>query len=121
MRLFLLGAVGYPMLELLYRRRTHHTMAIAGGLSAWLIGRVRRIHTGFLTRCVICGLGVTGIEYLCGRIWNRDYRIWDYRETPLNIQGQVCLPFTLVWCGLSGMLMGALNILDNLKRKRPGS
>ena len=121
MRLFLFGAVGYPLLELLYRRRTHYTMAIAGGLSAWLIGRIRRLRVSFLCRCMLGGLCVTGVEYLCGRIWNRDYRIWDYRRTPLNLQGQVCLPFTLAWCGLSGALMAALDLAGSRKRKRTGS
>ena len=121
MRLFFFGAVGYPLLELLYRRRTHYSMALAGGVSAWLIGRIHRIHVSFAGRCLLCGLGVTGIEYLCGRIWNRDYRIWDYRRTPMNLRGQVCLPFTLVWCGLSGALMAALDLAERRKQKRPGS
>lgn len=26
---------------------------------------------------------------------------WDYRELPGNIQGRVCLPFSLIWGALS--------------------
>lgn len=121
MKLFIFGAVVYPFLELLYRRRTHYTMALAGGLSAWLIGRIRRVPISFPKRSLLCGLGITGIEYLCGRFWNREYRIWDYRGTPLNLHGQVCLPFTLVWCGLSGLLMSGLDLLERNRRKKPDS
>ena len=121
MKLFLLGAAGYPLLEMLYRRRTHYSMAVAGGLSAWMIGHVRRLRIPFGKRCLLCGLGVTCIEYVCGRIWNRHFTVWDYRNTPLNLHGQICLPFTAVWCGLSAFLMGVLNLADKCKGKRPGS
>ena len=105
-RLFFLGAAGYPLLELLYRGRTHYSMAIAGGLSAALIGKCSRMPGRLPVKAFLCGLGITGIEYVCGCIWNRQYQVWDYRKMPLNFRGQVCLPYTLLWCGLSaGMLM----------------
>ena len=31
LKTFLVGAVGYPALEMLWRRRTHPSMALAGG------------------------------------------------------------------------------------------
>ena len=40
-RMFLFGAVAYPILELIYRRRTHYSMAIAGGISMLLIDKIR--------------------------------------------------------------------------------
>ena len=36
MRSFLIGAVGYPLLELAWRGHTHPSMALAGGMSAML-------------------------------------------------------------------------------------
>lgn len=118
-KLFLLGALGYPALELAYRGRTHYSMALAGGTSAVLIGRIRRLPLSFPTRTVLCGLSITGVEYLCGCIWNKDYQVWDYRSAPLNYRGQLCLPFALLWCGLGAGLMATLDLLD--KREKPGS
>ena len=42
MRPFLIGAVGYPALEVLWRGRTHPSMALAGGLGAAMIHRVHQ-------------------------------------------------------------------------------
>ena len=105
---FALGAIGYPLLELATRRRTHYSMALAGGLSTLLIHRLRRTSMRRLTQALCCGAGITAIEYACGRVWNRDYRVWDYRRVPLNWQGQICLPYTLLWCGLSAALLKAM-------------
>lgn len=105
---FLLGTVGYPVLELLYRGHTHYSMALAGGLSACLIDRVSQMPGGLLLKSALCGLGVTGVEYFVGQVWNRQHQVWDYRRMPLNFQGQICLPYSLLWCGLSAALLLAL-------------
>lgn len=108
LRTFLMGAVGYPAMELLTRGRTHYSMALAGGASAVLIRGVGRTALPLAARSLLCGTGVTAIEYGCGMIWNRDFRVWDYRRMPLNWRGQVCLPYSLLWCGLS---VGAMPLL----------
>lgn len=102
---FMLGAAGYPLLELLYRRRTHYSMAIAGGLSLCLIQKISRLHTSLTQKTLLCGCGITAIEYLCGMIWNKQHKVWDYRDIPCNIHGQVCLPYTMLWCGLSACIL----------------
>lgn len=112
---FLLGALGYPALELIYRGRTHYSMAIAGGLATLLIEKVRRRRGGILAKALLCGAGITMLEYLCGIIWNRQYDVWDYRNQPVNLHGQICLQFTAVWCLLSAGVMALMNLRD---RKR---
>ena len=99
--MFFLGAVVYPLMELAYRGRTHPSMALAGGLSAVILQKISRIQAPLWTLGLIGGTAITAIEFTIGRIFNRRYQVWDYRRTPLNIQGQICLPFTLLWCGLS--------------------
>ncbi len=118
-KLFLLGALGYPTLELAWRGRTHYSMSIAGGMSMLLIGRIRKLPLSFPMRALLCGLGITGVECLCGRIWNRAYQVWDYRRMPLNYHGQMCLPYTLAWCGLGAAMMKLLDAFD--QQKQPGS
>lgn len=113
---FLIGALGYPMLELAYRHRTHYSMSIAGGLSVVLIRRISGMRYNWLAKAVLCGAGITGIEYLCGIIWNRRYTVWDYRREPMNYRGQICLRFTGLWCLLSGAAMLLLPFADTHKK-----
>ncbi len=108
--IFLIGAAGYPLLEILYRGRTHYSMAIAGGCGTVLIAMISRTELPLLIKAVICGTGITGIEFICGCIWNRSYAVWDYRKMPMNVLGQICLPYTLLWCGLSSAVMTGYSI-----------
>ena len=114
---FLTGAIVYPALELLARGRTHYSMAIAGGASFMLIRRVQRLRLPLWKRALLCGAGITAIEYACGCIWNRRHQVWDYRNMPLHVRGQVCLPFTLLWCALSGGVMTAMEYCGNACRR----
>lgn len=109
---FLIGALGYPALELLYRRRTHFSMALAGGCAAQMINKIRTLPMRMPLKSLLCGSAITGVEYICGCIWNRDFSVWDYRSTALNWQGQICLPYTLLWCGLSAAAMRTFDFID---------
>lgn len=116
---FMTGAIGYPLLEILYRGRTHYSMSIAGGLAVSLISRIRRIPISRAARAMLCGSGITLIEYACGRIWNRRHQVWDYRRMPMQLHGQICLPFSAIWCLLS---YGYMSVLDtwSMHTKRTG-
>jgi len=109
LRSFLVGAAGYPALELATRRRTHYSMALAGGLSVMLMDGLARCPGKIWPKSIAAGLGVTAIEYACGKVWNRDYQVWDYRHMPLNFQGQICLPYTALWCFLSGIIIRVIS------------
>ena len=64
----------------------------------------------FLLR-MVAGAGIiTIVEYAAGLLVNRDYAVWDYRDTPLNLHGQICLPFCLLWLpiGVGGMYLYSL-------------
>lgn len=104
--LFLTGSCAYPTLEMIWRGHTHYSMAIAGGLCLTLINRVccgRLAHKGLPLRC-LAGAGIiTGVELGTGLIVNDllDFGVWDYSNLPLNIMGQVCLPYSLLWFALT--------------------
>jgi uncharacterized membrane protein len=49
------------------------------------------------------------LEYAVGARFNRDHRIWDYRRAPLNLRGQICLPYSLCWCALSAGVLSLMN------------
>lgn len=98
--LFSIGGGLYVALELLWRGRSHWTMFALGGSCFLALGKLNpRLHP-----VVRMGLGsaiCTAGELLVGQIFNRDYRIWDYRSLPGNYRGQICLFFSLLWAPLS--------------------
>lgn len=115
LKTFLLGAAGYPALELLWRGRTHYSMALAGGASMLLIRRAAKLPIGLAGRAVLCSAGITAVEAAAGSIWNRQHQIWDYRRMPMNWRGQVCAPYSALWGLLSA---GVLKTIDMAKAGR---
>lgn len=97
------GGSVYLLMELLYRGYTHISMFFAGGLSAALIflfccaGGMRR--AGRFLRCAVGSAVITAVEFCTGVVVNLclHLRVWDYSRMPLNLLGQVCLPFSAVW------------------------
>ena len=101
--LFTVGGGLYVSLELLWRGRSHWTMFALGGGCFVAIGELGKYLAGAprLLRAA-AGSGVcTAGELLTGLVFNRDFRIWDYRALPGNFRGQICLPFSLLWMPLS--------------------
>ena len=107
--IFLIGEVGYCLIELLWRGRTHPSMALAGGLSFCLILviQTRLKPLKFIYRCIASGLGITAIELAFGSIFNLWLKqsVWDYTAVPFNFLGQVCLLYTVLWSLLSAPLL----------------
>lgn len=46
----------------------------------------------------------SGAEYLSALFYEKVWHVsfWDYRSMPANLQGRVCLPFSLIW-GVLGL------------------
>lgn len=101
--LFYLGGSVYMTLEFAWRGFSHFSMFLAGGCCFLLIGRLGKLPRPIpLPVRAVLGAGIiTAVELLAGLIFNRSYTVWDYRKLPLNFQGQICLPFTLLWAPLS--------------------
>ena len=77
-------------------------MFFAGGVGFLLLGRLKHCPPWIKA---VAGAGViTAVELGVGLLLNRHYRIWDYRNSPLNFMGQICLPYSLLWMpvGLAG-------------------
>ena len=102
--LFCLGGGAYVGLELLYRGRSHITMFAAGGLCFLALGRLSRTRLSPVLRACCGALVITAVELTVGLLFNRDYQVWDYRSQPMNLFGQICPVFTLVWIpvGMAG-------------------
>lgn len=106
---FALGAAGYAALELLWRGRTHWTMALTGG--AVLVGLRqlrRRVHEeNPLSRCLCGAACITAAEYVVGCTVNRHFRlrVWDYSHEFGNVQGQICPKYAALWALLAAPIM----------------
>ena len=102
---FLVGAIGYPCIELLYRAgNTHWTMIILGGLALLIIMNVNWVfnHLNIIIRTTIATLLVTTLEFVAGMVINKwlQMKVWDYSNSLFNIEGQICLKFSLYWYAL---------------------
>ena len=103
--IFAIGGSLYVLMELLWRRRSHYSMFLAGGSCLLLVGHLEETEPKlpFPLR-VITGAGIiTTVELAAGLLFNRRYTVWDYRKMPGNYRGQICLPFCLLWIPLSAI------------------
>ena len=111
--LFAIGGSAYVSLELLWRGRSHGSMFLAGGSCFLLLGSLRKRSLPLPFRAVAGSALITGVELLSGLLFNRDYRVWDYRNLPLQFKGQICLPYSLLWMPLS---LGAMELYRHLDK-----
>lgn len=106
---FALGAAGYATLELLWRGRTHWTMALTGGAVLVGLRRLRRrVHDESpLSRCLCGAACITAAEYVVGCTVNRHFRlrVWDYSHEFGNVQGQICPKYAVLWTLLAAPIM----------------
>ena len=100
--LSVIGGFAYYSIEMLYRGYSHYSMFILGGLCFILIGLLNEIwdwDTCIEKQVSIGLLIVLILEFIAGCILNiwLGLRVWDYSNLPLNILGQICMPFALLW------------------------
>ena len=104
--LFFIGGFIYYLIEIIYRGYSHWTMFLLGGCCFVLIGLVNEIIPWKmkLWKQGLIGTGIiTSLEFITGVIVNiiLKWNVWDYSETPFNIMGQICLPFSFLWFFIS--------------------
>ena len=99
--LFMTGASGYYLIELLYRGFSHYSMALCGGICLSLIYKIfeKLPSAPLIAKCAIGCLIITSAEFLTGCIVNLAFHldVWDYSHLPFNLLGQICLPFSIIW------------------------
>ncbi len=103
---FALGGAAYTGLELLWRGRSHVSMFAAGGLSLVLVGHLGETKLPLALRIPAGAAIITMVELGTGLLVNRSYKVWDYRNMPGNLWGQVCPQFFALWLVLSWVAMG---------------
>lgn len=100
--IFLIGAIGYPCIELLYRAgNTHWTMALVGGIALMAILDCNYIlkEKNILLRVFTATTFVVLIELVAGLFINKIFKmkVWDYSNCDFNLCGQICLKFSVYW------------------------
>ena len=102
--IFICGALGYGSLEMLWRGRTHWTMLILGGLCLYLVYIIAtRTREKLWKKLVMCAAVISSLEFLVGCLVNLHlgWNVWDYSDMSLNLMGQICPLFSVLWLLLS--------------------
>ena len=112
-----IGGFAYYNIELMYRGYSHISMFLLASFLFILIGLMNEFlswDTPLFIQSIIGAIIVTVFEFITGCIVNLwlGLNIWDYSNEPLNVMGQICLPFTLIWIVLSCIAI----ILDDYLR-----
>lgn len=100
--LFILGGLSYYGIEIAYRGYSHISMFIVGALCFIFIGLLNeKLEWDTYIEIQVCiGLVfVLALEFVAGCILNLwlGLGIWDYSSLPLNLFGQICIPFAILW------------------------
>lgn len=77
------------------------------GLSVVLVILIAKpIEDNYLTLYLVCFFGASIVEYLTGFILETLFQTkwWDYSNQPLNLQGRICVLFSLIW-GIAGIFV----------------
>lgn len=115
---YVVGSMGYTLLELLWRGYTSWTMTAAGGICLSLLYRMRQKlgHLRLWEQCLAGGGIITAVELLAGLLCNRllQMRVWDYSNRRGNFKGQICPLYSFLWCLLC---LPVLPLCGWMKRK----
>lgn len=97
------GGFSYFTLELIYNGNSHWISFVFGSICFEIAGKIRLLNFNILIKCLLSGIFITAFEFFMGVIFNLmlNWNIWNYSMFFLNISGQICLYFSLIWIILS--------------------
>lgn len=100
------GGLLYVGIELLWRGHSHWTMFVLGGLCLILLGWINEVIPWCMPlwqQILIGTMIITVLEFVTGCVVNLwlGWNVWDYSNVPLNILGQICVPYILLWIPIS--------------------
>ena len=104
----IIGSIIYMSLEILWRGYTHWTMGVLGGICFICLGLINELlswETPLVLQMLIGSTIITILEFITGCIVNLwlGWNVWDYSNLPLNLLGQICLPFSILWYFISAI------------------
>ena len=105
MIIFSIGAMGYGLIEILWRGHTHWSMLSAGGICFMFFAKIgeKLNKASILLKALVGSCFITTVEFILGIIFNIILKknVWDYSKMPLNISGQICALYSFFWMILS--------------------
>lgn len=114
---FCIGFMLYITIEVLWRRNSHWSMGLLGGLCFLLIGSLNEIfpwEMDLFLQTIVSSAVITILELAAGLILNiwMGLNVWDYSHLKGNYLGQISVLYSLLWIPLSLVAI----FLDDLLR-----
>ncbi|MEE1319445.1 MAG: hypothetical protein UHD05_08020, partial [Ruminococcus sp.] len=113
------------LLEILWRRKTHWTMAVTGGACFLSLYNFYKKHSGMkmIQKCISGSAIITAIEFCSGCIINLKYKlnVWDYSNCRLNVKGQICPFYSALWALLCVPVSGLCKHINKKSKNRTTS
>lgn len=120
-KLFAFGGIAYGLIEILWRRRTHWSMILTGGTCFLLLFKLfsKCEKLSLAKKCCLGSFVITTMEFLCGWVVNIKMKlnVWDYSKLKLNLKGQICPFYSLLW----GFLCIPINSICKVIRRKESS
>jgi len=114
---FLIGALGYGFIEIIWRGFTHWSMMITGGLCLMIFYKIIiQNQLNIIQQCFFTMIMITSFEFVIGGLVNLAWgmNVWDYSNQLFNLRGQICPLFSMIW-----FFMGIpMNIVSGFIRSR---
>lgn len=94
-----LGALLYGLIEILWRGYTHYSMVLTGGVCFLIIYKISELDRNIVVKSIMGALAITAVEFAVGVTVNIIFKleVWDYSRVPLNVLGQICPIYTVLW------------------------
>ena len=105
------GGTVYFLLEVAFKTTTGHperiswtmlVLAILLSIPLERFGAELPWEMPLMLQAAIWSVAMTGTELVTGLILNTwlGLGVWDYSHLPLNLWGQICVPYSLLWYGM---------------------
>lgn len=100
-----LGGCVYYTIEVVFRGFSHWSMFVLGGLALVFCtfqGQTMHWTEPLWLQLLRAVIFVTSLEFITGIIVNKWFKlaVWDYSDQPLQLWGQICVPFMILFSGL---------------------
>ncbi len=104
--LWAVGGSIYYTFEMIFRSSSHWSMFVLGGVCfvfCAVQGRILLWEDPLWLQLIRCMIFVTSMEFITGIIVNKwlHLNVWDYSALPLQLFGQICVPFMVIFSGLT--------------------
>ena len=124
--LWALGGTIYYTIEMIFRGFSHWSMFVLGGICILFFGQ-QGLWTDWRDamwkQVIRCTMFVTAGEFITGIIVYKfmNWKVWDYSDQPLNLFGQICVPFVILFSGLCviGILLAGYSLHWLFGEKNP--